>query len=294
MTRLHRSTGLFLFLILILSPRISAQSVSDVSFLPPTFYIGDLVEARIVIRDLSLEETVIPDSFPDADWITFREVLALRRPDGIELRISFIPYFVGSRTMPPIDIGGMVVQDIAVFVASILEIEGRDLSPMQDQILLPGTRLFFAVIAALLLVIPLLAIFAGGILKRSFDSLKNKFKESMPYRRLLKQLRSLEQEMHELDGRTFYIKMTALVRKYLEQRFNIRVVSSTTAELPLVLEKTSMPEEVRKKIVAVFRFGDLVKFANQRAKLDQRKNHLDDLRNAVMRVHRRRDDDVGA
>ncbi len=280
--------------LLLLARTLAPQTITDVSFLPGTFYIGDTVEVRILIRDRELGEIVIPEVFPDTEWLTFKEIVVLSRPTGVEVRVLFQPFFIGSRTMPLIDLGSVVLDGVTVFVTSILSEETRDLAVMRDQLQLPGTRLLLGFLVALLLVVPLTLAYAGGFFRRVSAAIRIRYRESMPYRRFLKQVKQLEHEVNELDSRKFYIRLMELVRRYLDRRFAVGVISSTTAELPGLLERTGIPEDIREQIVQVFRFGDLVKFASRRAGIEKRLAHLKVIRSAAISIHREQNRHVGA
>ncbi len=275
-----------LALALAIASPVAAQSVTQVTLLPATYYIGDAVEARVTVRGVALDDVVVPETLPDLEWVTMEEIVALSRPDGVEIRILFRPYFPGTRTLPPVDLGSFELSGLSVFVSSVLEEEARDLEPMRDQLLLPGTRLIVTILAAILVLLPVTIATTGGFARSLVERIRRGYRERMPFRRMSRQLKQLDARVHELDGRTYYIELLSLVRLYLQQRLGISILSSTTAELPRFLSAAGVPSEVRERIVEVFQFGDLVKFASRHAGIETRKAHLTEIRNAAVRIQK--------
>jgi len=101
------------------------------------------------------------------------------------------------------------------------------------------------------------------------------FRLKRPYRTLQKRLKQLQTEMHELDGKRYYIRLVDITRSYLEGRYGIAFRSATTGELDRYLRKERIPEEQRQRLIELFRFGDLVKFANRRVTVHDRTYHLE-------------------
>ena len=62
--------------------------------------------------------------------------------------------------------------------------------------------------------------------------------------------------------------------------------SATTGEMDHVLSRAQVNDELRGRIVELFRFGDLVKFAQQRVTLKQRSAHITEVREVVDELQR--------
>lgn len=266
----------------------SAQAVSQVVFLPQTFYIGDMVEARVVVRTVETLSLTVPDALPVTEWFTIHSVTIVQRADGFEARIIFQPFFVGTRQLPVIGLGPMELSGVSVFVSSMVEPGDTDPAPVRDQMLLPGTRFLLALIVIAFVVVPLVILGAGKWTRRWIRRLIRRYRENRPYRRLTKNLRVLQGEMHELDGKRFYIRLLDEARVFFDRRFNASILAATTEELDGRLEQANAPPEVRQILVEMFRFGDLVKFAQQAVTLEDRTRHLDELRTLAQAVHRGR------
>ena len=279
-----------------LSSTVAAQTVSQVLFLPQTYYVGDIVEARIVVRSAGEIAFRIPSELPDTEWVDFRSVQVVPRTGGYEIRVVFQPFFVGTRQLPAIDLDGFTVDTLSAVVSSLREDGELELEPIRSQILLPGTQLLLALSVTALLAIPLIVFIAGEWSRRWFLAIRRRYRESRPYRTFQKGLRSLQVEMHELDGKRYYIRLLDITRSYLAGRLAPGIQSATTGELDFVLGRTTMPTAERERLIELFRFGDLVKFANRRVSVDDRMRHLSDIKEISQTLHKRRKEEprVGA
>ena len=266
---------------------VPAQAISQVLFLPQTFFVGDVVEARVVVRSADNLDLVVPGELPDTEWVDFRSITVVQRADGYEVRMTFQPFFVGTRQLPPVDLGSMVVEGVSVVVSSMREEGDLELAPVRDQLLLPGTQILLAAIVIALFGIPASVMFTGGWLRRGFRRLRDRYRESRPFRTLQKRLKALENDMHELDGRQYYIRLLDILRSYLGTRFSPEIRSATTGELPAVLARAGVRDDEGSRLVALYRFGDLVKFASQRVTLEDREHHLEEARTLAAGLQRR-------
>ncbi|MEX2442006.1 MAG: hypothetical protein WD492_00265 [Alkalispirochaeta sp.] len=277
---------------------VSGQSITEVIFLPQTYYVGDVVEARVVVRSSEDLDLTAPETLPSTQWVDFRDVLIVQRADGYEVRIVFQPFFVGTRQLPAIDLGAFTVSGVSSVVSSLKTEDGElELQPVRDQLLLPGTRALIAVLVLSIVGIPLVVVFTGGWVRRTFLRLREWYRENRPYRTLQKGLKQLQAEMHELDGKRYYIRLVDLTRSYLETRYSSVFRSATTGELDIQLRKVGIPSEQRQGLIELFQFGDLVKFANRRVTVHDRTRHLEALKRLSGELQRREwegSDDVGA
>jgi hypothetical protein len=219
--------------LIVLPTPVPAQIVSQVVFLPQTYYIGDRVEARVVLRDVSVEEITIPDQLPTTPAVTIDSVSTVQRADGVEVRFVFQPFFTGTRELPPIDLDGVTVSGVSAFVTSVAGPgEELELVSVRDQLILPGTQLQLAFAMAALIGVPTVVIVAGGWGRRRLSGIRRWYRD--------------------------------------------------------------VDEELRTRIVELFRFGDLVKFARQRVTLEQRTVHVTEVRAVVDALQRHKPDGESA
>lgn len=81
----------------------------------------------------------------------------------------------------------------------------------------------------------------------------------------LQQLAHLEQQKPWKSGRTeqFYAELSMLLRTYLEQRFKVPALESTTREILPLLKQTDFPDQQSKTLKNLLSQADMAKFAAQ-------------------------------
>lgn len=271
-------------------PPAGAQVIADISFLPQTYYVGDRVEARVVVRTPNPLALTIPDTLPSTEWVTIHDVAVLQRGGGVEIRILFQPFFTGTRQLPTIGLGPLELTGINAFVSPLPGREEPDIQPIRDQVFLPGTRLMVALTAFMLLGLPVLIFLTSRWTRRIFARIYRWYRERRPYRRLMKNLRVLQGEMHELDSKAYYIRLLDEARAFLDSQYDGAILSATTGELSPLLQRAGVDDEMRATVVELFQFGDLVKFAYRTVTLEDRTRHLDDFRRLAQTVYRQREE----
>lgn len=273
---------------------VFGQAISQVVFLPQSFFVGDMVEARVVVRTSETLTLSVPEQLPVTDWVTVHSVTIVQRADGFEVRIVFQPFFVGTRQLPTIGLGAMELSGISVLVNSVIGDGDGEPEPVRDQLFLPGTRLLLASIVATVFGVPLVIFGAGRWLRELIRRILRGYKERRPYRRLVRQLKVLGSEMYEIDGKRYYIRLLDEARVFFDSHYRASILSATTGELGGRLDRAGVPDAVRERIEALFRFGDLVKFAQQTVTREDRARHLEELRTLAQEVYKQRKHREGA
>ncbi|TVR33596.1 MAG: hypothetical protein EA404_04435, partial [Spirochaetaceae bacterium] len=151
-----------------------------------------------------------------------------------------------------------------------------------------GTRLWIALFAVLLVLLPFLWIISVSRGRRYVQEFVRRYRERQPYRRLSRALKHLSASLAETDGRDFYIALLEHIRRYLSTRLRTDCMSLTTSELDSHLERLVPAAEDRGLLLELFRYGDLVKFASLAAPTEQRSSHIAQLRTVVEKLEQRR------
>ena len=88
-------------------------------------------------------------------------------------------------------------------------------------------------------------------------------KQISPDKRALIALNRLKREKawSEWDQKEYYVELTHILWDYLEGRYNIKAVESTTDEIKDQLIKTDISNDLKESLLKLFVNGDLVKFA---------------------------------
>lgn len=108
--------------------------------------------------------------------------------------------------------------------------------------------------------------------------------QTPPHEMALKQLAALEQQKPWKNGRTdaFYADLSMILRTYLERRYQIPALESTTREIIPLLKKTDFPASLTKALQEVLYQSDMAKFAAQPPAEQQHEKNLHSARQVVM------------
>ena len=84
-----------------------------------------------------------------------------------------------------------------------------------------------------------------------------------PYEIAMNRLRELEEQKLWQSGKIklYYIQLTEIVREYIESRFGIMAMESTTAELINDFQQVLIETETKKELKGLLELSDFVKFA---------------------------------
>ena len=105
-----------------------------------------------------------------------------------------------------------------------------------------------------------------------------------PHEITLQQLAALEQQKPWKNGRTdqFYADLSMILRTYLERRFQVPALESTTKEIMPLLKKTDFPDQQSKILQEVLYQSDMAKFAQQPPSEQAHEKNLHNARKVVM------------
>jgi hypothetical protein len=288
LTTFFKCLGLgFIFFVYSGFPLVAQEyTITESFFLPPVYFVGDQVEMRLVVRSRFADQMTIPSELPQPSWGRLEDIRIIERGLDRELRIRFVPFEPGTKTLPTLNLGPLVVDGLTVFVTSILTNRSeRDvLEPIQGQMLLPGTQGLIILVLASLFLLPL---GVAGFIKISKAVLSRVilyYREGRPFRRLSKVLRTLKSSADVLSGRDFYITLLSEIREYFSLRFSISAQSLTTRELQDVFIRFVSQQEDQKTLHKLFVHGDQVKFANLPSTITGRMNHLEQVDTIIQAI----------
>lgn len=250
-------------LLLLSSGSLGAQAVvGEIRFVPPAFYVGDKVEMTVELELEQPLELSEPGQMPESDWI---EVLDIRtEADGRKavIRIDFIPFAPGTRTLPAVDLGGLYIKDLKVPTRSVLTEDIQGVRTLRGQRLLPGTRLAVALILALAAMAPFIGFSGVRWAWKQIRRMQEAWRVGRPARRLRRTMRTLGLSIGDISSVSWYSALTEALRKYMTSKLGRDCMSATTAEIALMRE-FSQPEGPHARILDILQEGDMVKFAGQ-------------------------------
>ncbi len=258
-------------LILVFFCLISVFSVSaqknytseKIVFLPQVFYVGDLVEMRVVIVPDKRVTVSRPESFPDSYWVRIENAEVVEDNGKYELRIFLRSFAPGIRALPAIKFGDVVLRDIRIQTASVLEQNPLPLAPPAQQILLPGTKYYIALFTGLVFLLPVFFIFFWTKLKTRIRNYVDEQKRKKPYRRFQRVLKELKDALADQSSREFYTILIDELRIYLSSRGSIDYVSATVKESSRVIRFDFRGIRDREALIKLLLRADEVKFGHR-------------------------------
>ena len=239
--------------------------IIEMFFLPPKFYVGDLVELRIGLNIPPDAEIAEPAETPNSRWLWIEHVeVAIQGNQEAEVRLRFRSFQPGTQLLPPIDLGDIVLQGIRFSTSSLLDEEQiQKLRPFRSQVILPYTWLKVGAMALAVLFLPILA-YRGAVwssarvrMLRSAGIRKRAFLSSQ------ESLQRLRRAAESVEAKVYYGRLSALVRRYLQARLGIGAETTTTNEMAAVLCHALDSDRLIEELIELLRISDAVKFAGR-------------------------------
>lgn len=253
-----------LIIVLIFLPGVSIGADTGISsidtvFLPKKYYIGDKVELRI---KLTIEEGYtlqLPDNIPESSWMNFHSIEIIKIDKNSELRIVLTSFIPGTRSLPSLNLGGVVLNSVKLHTSSLIDSTANNFIGIADQLLLPGTKLMLVIVLGTLFLGPILVLMLLGPLRKKITEFVRIGRNRRPIKRLNKILRELEDQKGRISCRRFYIRLSREVREYLSKRSEIDFTTLTTQDMSLALNKV-VNAEFSGNISEMMKLADSIKF----------------------------------
>lgn len=243
-------------------------------FLPQDFYVGDLVEMRVVIVPEPGVIVAKPEKLPESYWVKIENTEVIALDKEFELRVYLRLYAPGIRTLPPLQFGDVNLRDIRIQTKSVLSEKVLPLSPPAGQLLLPGTKYYIALFTGILFLLPVFFIFFWNRFKGVIHSYFLEQRRRRPYKRLVRVLKELENRMNEMKGKDFYTVLINELRIYLTTRASTDYTSSTAREASVSIVSDFADTVGYPELIRLFRLADEVKFGNRRVLIHKREEDL--------------------
>ncbi|MBI9107966.1 MAG: hypothetical protein JEZ04_14555 [Spirochaetales bacterium] len=243
-------------------------------FLPQEFYVGDLVEMRIVVNPSPGVKMRKPERFPDSYWLRIENADVFELDGKYELRVFLRSYAPGIRTLPPVQFGDVLLRDIRIQTKSVLDENPAGLSPTAGQMLLPGTNYYIAMLTGIVFILPIILIIFWGRFKSAARDYLIRRIQKRPYKRLVKVLKELEDSLNDKKGKVFYTELIDAVRVYFTERGSIDYTAATAREGVKGITADFSELENYGDLISLFKFADEVKFGDRRVMIRKREEHL--------------------
>ena len=91
-----------------------------------------------------------------------------------------------------------------------------------------------------------------------------------PHITALKKLRELEERKSWAKGeaKSFHVQLSEIVRTYIDARFSISSLESTTREAAGQIDLLDISQSDKSNLISALRLGDKIKFAKHTARID--------------------------
>lgn len=249
-------------------------TVKQLLFLPPTYYVGDLVEIRVRITVADGLVPTEPVELPPPSWVHIRDVRVIPISGEYDIRISFSTYEPGPGVLPEIALGEVVLSDLRVDTASLIDEEGAKPEEVFDPELLPGSRLLLALTVGAMLLLPILAVVSTTWIRRLLARITSNRRERRPYKVLNRALAELQEAPSPVNNREFYIKLSDLFRDYLSRKLAVDYAPYTASELREVLHENFSHIASMTQIASNLARFDRVKFGGGKVSRERREKDI--------------------
>jgi hypothetical protein len=257
--------------------RADAQEYTIVNSvrLPAESFVGDPIELRYHVRTAARMSN--PATLPEPVWGAINSVRVTERDAGYDVRIVVVPYETGTLTIPPLTLGGLVLDGLSLVVSSVLE-DRSEVRSIYGPQRLPGTRLAL-LLAVLGVAVPAaIALYLVGPGRSLVSALRAGHRARIPYRNLLRTIDGLEKGITRDSARDFYTRLVASVQDLMTSRLGFECRSATSSELtsylPSFAERCGAEPDVAAPLAEVFSTADEAKFAHRPTQRNVRERHL--------------------
>ena len=276
---------LVFLLVLAIGPLAVAQEYTIVNSvrLPAESYVGDPVELRYHIRTTARLSN--PPALPEPGWGVVGSARVTEQDSGYDVRIVVIPYETGTLALPPLNLGGVVLDGLSLVVSSVLD--GRsDVRSIYGPHRLPGTRL--ALLLALFGIATPVAVtlYLVGPGRSVIGAVRARHRARVPYRNLLRTIDSLEKGIRHESARDFYTRLVSAIQDLMTSRLGRECRAATSSELtsylPMFAEQCGSQPTVAAPLANIFATADEAKFAHSPTRRKVREHHLEMCRSLIV------------
>lgn len=291
----HQRSAILLFCLLLFSSENVLYSQLSVSFTPDSNHIviGDYLGVKFAAKfhkNTAIQFPVFKDTLASLDIISTdkKDTASIGDEIIISQRLIVSAYDSGTYTIPAQAVfytqnnlnDTAFTDEFVVSVSTVAIDTTQNFKPIKAPLAVKRDWKEFALYIALVLLGILLAVAVWWLFKKYYkkkDTTKEIInKKKVAHEWALRELQKLEQEKQWQKGnvKLYYSRLSDIFRKYLEQRYSIFAMESTTDEILLKLERDDIPETAKPELRDILNLSDLVKFAKQQPLPEQHKGAL--------------------
>ncbi len=255
--------------------RAQAYQIHNQNFLPADYYVGDTVQMSFSLRTDRSYNLFAPDTLPDPGWVKILSVDVVPGARETQVTIRLIPYYPGTRTLPPLEMGDLTVDDLKLYTSSMLNTESsREIAGIRSPLLIPGTRTVGALLFSILFSLPVVLIFLFRLIRTRTGNIIKSYRVNLPYRQFQRLVRRIRRSMVSMPEKDFYKRLSKGLKTYLSSRFHEDLTSSTTTEIEALMSGSRVQESLVLALAGLFHRIDRVKFAGEKLLYSDREQLL--------------------
>lgn len=208
---------------------------------PVEFHVGDEVELRLLYQNLGSADVYLPDEYPEQPLFLIRNVQILPGPNSLQIFIRFVPYAAGTRSLPRLKLGDLLIDNFRIHTKTTLNPEDVELQPPRESLLLPYTEAILLFLAFVLFFAPLLTLAVFRRLREPISKLWHHWVRKRPYKVFMKDLKKIRSRLLSWNTREFYTEVSRVLRQYTSSKCEEDHQPLTSTELSLALENHFEP-----------------------------------------------------
>ena len=93
-----------------------------------------------------------------------------------------------------------------------------------------------------------------------------------------------EQLWQQGQVKTYYSRLTDIMREYIENRYDIQALELTTDEILEKIEKVNVHDELLDKLKSMLQTADMVKFAKAKPAVEQHTGNMENAHKFVVKT----------
>ncbi|MCI0532235.1 MAG: BatD family protein [candidate division Zixibacteria bacterium] len=276
----------FICTVFICSVALGSSSVSIQAQVDRTkVTIGDRIDFRLTLSappQVKFDSLKLGNRLGDFEIVSSSSQLRTgKNRNTLKWNFTLVGWKTGEFEIPPVEI---VYQDsggkqqrissdpIAIKLESVLASAGdsSEIKGLKSQLEL-GSSIWKYLVPGMLLLLALAATALWFRLKKK--PVPVRMAVIPPWEKALRDLKQLQELFRtgKIEARAYYFQLSEIIRAYLEKRFDIPLLESTTQEIQVSLPEECLNGTPKNKFLEFLNRSDLIKFA----KLAPEKNNID-------------------
>lgn len=236
--------------------KLTVRAPKNVNILFPNF-AGDTLNKMEIISKEKIDTAVLGDR-----TIFTQTIVASAYDSGIYLINPFAIYFTNKNQQND----SVFTNDFEVQVKTLSVDTAQPIKPIKAplKVSYEWREFIWWIVAAVLIILAIIAYFVWRKYRKQKPATEEKQKPKEPaHVWALNELAKLEAEKlwQNDQHKEYYSRLSEIMRSYLEYRYDVLAMESTTDEIADLLAKLSINNELKNRLLETLRLADFAKFA---------------------------------